>query len=218
MGSWRYQLFYYNLSIQELQSLSLGNNRGIPKKQLLIIVNGWGVKPRMASHPSQRELRVREREWKTNKETHQNEREKAILHYAPWLGLYITRGNRYKRMRQVGSYINYPLSHLCTHAHKCACVYHTHSHPHTLIHITHTQQPHYHVRPLMPPRIFLRVTIVVDLHWSDLSATTPVRSSYAALFMLLYLVFVTLYPVSYRIHTHTHTHTHRERKKERKIY
>ena len=62
-------------------------------------------------------------------------------------------------MRQVGSYITYPLSHLCTHAHKCACVHtHTHTHAHILIHITHTRQPLYSVRPLYLPVQILGVT------------------------------------------------------------
>ena len=65
--------------------------------------------------------------------------------------------DRYKRMRQVGGYITYPLSHLCTHAHKCACV-HTHTHAHILIHITHTRQPLYSVPPLYLPIQLLRVT------------------------------------------------------------
>ena len=54
-----------------------------------------------------------------------------------------------------------PLSHLCTHAHKCACVHthtHTHTHAHILIHITHTRQPLYSVRPLYLPVQILGVT------------------------------------------------------------
>ena len=59
-------------------------------------------------------------------------------------------------MRQVESCITYPLSHLCTHAHKCACVHthtHTHPHPHTLIHIMHTHQPHHYTYPCASPYI-----------------------------------------------------------------
>ena len=67
--------------------------------------------------------------------------------------------DRYKWMRQVGSYITYLLSHLCTHAHKCACVHtHTHTNAHILIHITHTQQPLYSVRTLYLPVQILGVT------------------------------------------------------------
>ena len=50
-----------------------------------------------------------------------------------------------------------PLSHLCTLAHKYACV-HTHTHAHILIHITHTRQPLYSVRPLYLPVQILGVT------------------------------------------------------------
>ena len=50
-----------------------------------------------------------------------------------------------------------PNSHLCTHAHKCACVQ-THSHAHILIHITHTRQPLYSVRSLSLPVQILGVT------------------------------------------------------------
>ena len=42
---------------------------------------------------------------------------------------------------------------------KCACVHtHTHTHAHILIHITHTQQPLYSVRPLYLPVQILGVT------------------------------------------------------------
>ena len=82
-------------------------------------------------------------------------------------GLYSTTGNHYRRMRQVGTYITYPLSHFCRHAHKCACA-HTHTHPHTLIHITHTHQQQYHGPPLMPPRIFLRVTTSINGYYGSL--------------------------------------------------
>ena len=63
-------------------------------------------------------------------------------------------------MRQVGSYITYPLAHLCTHAHKCALV-HTHTHPHMLIHITHTCHPLYSVPPLYLPVQLLQVTTTI---------------------------------------------------------
>ena len=73
-------------------------------------------------------------------------------------------------MRQVGSYITYPLSHLCTHAHKCACVHthtHTHAHIHIHIHITHTRQPLYSVRPL-----YLTVQIL-GVTWNSVPFGAP---------------------------------------------
>ena len=71
--------------------------------------------------------------------------------------LYSTRGNRYKRMRQAGSYITNPLSLTFVHMHTNVHVF-IHTHPHTLLHFTHTNQSLYCVPPLHRSIQLLQVT------------------------------------------------------------
>ena len=155
-------------------------------------VYGWGDGAKNNSTPLLWRFECEGEKQRIEKERQTQIGGKLLLSLScPMVGVYIcTSGNHYNsRMRQVGSYTTYPLSHLCTHAHKCACVHrNTHPHTHTRIHCTYTTTTLL-CFTLIPPRTSPMGNIIM-IFITHLLTNVTMRISILISYLMVTMIFI----------------------------